>query len=202
MRGHRRPRSRSRSVSSRPVSARTSSGPLLHRRMKSVVPAALDHQVGEAERERAVGAGAHAQPDIGLVGEPGVARIDHDQPHAALQRVDRRRSHASGGKAGVVAPQDQAAGLAMSGMAPPAARPPRCRRRRRSGWQTAAPAAQVECPDELGVPKAFIRRRMKRRSRRSRSWRATMAEGDGLRPVLLARCAASRRRFDRAPRPS
>ena len=56
----------------------------------AVVPAALDHDVGEAQRQRAVGARAHAQPDIRLAGEPDMARIDDDQLHAALERLDRR----------------------------------------------------------------------------------------------------------------
>ena len=40
----------------------------------AIVPAALDHQIGEAERERAVGAGPHPQPDIGLAGQAGTWR--------------------------------------------------------------------------------------------------------------------------------
>ena len=71
----------------------------------------LDHQVGEAERERAVGAGPHPQPDIGLAGEAGVARIDHDQPHAALLRCDRRGRVRQAREARVVAPQDQTPGV-------------------------------------------------------------------------------------------
>ena len=77
----------------------------------TVVPAALDHQVGDAEGERAVGAGPHPQPEIGLVGETDMARIDHDQPHAALQRLDDGGRMGEARVAGVVAPQDQTAGV-------------------------------------------------------------------------------------------
>ena len=44
--------------------------------------------MGEAERQRAVGAGPHPEPEIGLAGEADMARVDDDQPHAALQRRD------------------------------------------------------------------------------------------------------------------
>ena len=50
----------------------------------AVEPAVLDHDIRDAERERAVGTGPHAQPQIGLAREPDMARIDHNQPHAAL----------------------------------------------------------------------------------------------------------------------
>ena len=78
----------------------------------AVVPAALDHQMGEAERQRAVGAGPHPQPEIGLAGEADMARVDDDQPHAALQRRDRGGRVGDAGEAGVVAPQDQHAAVA------------------------------------------------------------------------------------------
>ena len=42
----------------------------------AVVPPALDHHVGEAERQRPIGSGPHPQPDIGLAGETDPARID------------------------------------------------------------------------------------------------------------------------------
>jgi len=77
----------------------------------AVVPAALDHQMGEAEGEGAVGPGAHPEPEISLVGEARMARIDHDQPHAALERFDDRCCMGEAGVAGVVAPQDQNAAV-------------------------------------------------------------------------------------------
>ena len=78
---------------------------------RPVVPAVLDHQVGEAERQRAVGARADAQPDIRLGAEPDLARIDHDQLHAALQRIDGRGGVRQAREGGVVAPQDQASAV-------------------------------------------------------------------------------------------
>jgi hypothetical protein len=77
----------------------------------AVVPAALDHHMGEAECQRAVGAGPHPEPQIGLVGEARMARVDHDEPHAALQRFDDRSGVRETGIAGVVAPQNEAAAV-------------------------------------------------------------------------------------------
>ena len=92
------PSARSHRVSSRPVSERTSMRPVAPLADEvAVVPAALIIRLAMPERERAVGAGPHAQPDIGLAGEPDVARIDDDQLHPALERRRRWRSHASGG---------------------------------------------------------------------------------------------------------
>ena len=71
----------------------------------------LDHDIRDAERERAVGTGPHAQPQIGLAREPDMARIDHNQPHAALQCLDRRGRVREAGVARVITPQNQAAGV-------------------------------------------------------------------------------------------
>ena len=127
----------------------------------AVVPAALDHQVGEAERERAVGAGPHPQPDIGLAGEADMARVDDDQPHAALQRRDRRGRVGEAGEARVVAPQDQAAAVGDVRHRPAAAGADAADAIGVAGGEGAAPAAEVEMVIPFGVPKAFISRRMK-----------------------------------------
>jgi hypothetical protein len=71
----------------------------------------LDHQVGEAKGERAVRTRPQPQPDIRLTDEARTARIDHDQPHAPLLCGDRGGGVRQAGAAGVIAPQDQAAGL-------------------------------------------------------------------------------------------
>ena len=70
----------------------------------AVEPAALDHHIGDAERQRAIGARPHPQPQIRLVGETGVAWVDDDQPHAALQRLGDGGRMAQAREAGVVTP--------------------------------------------------------------------------------------------------
>jgi hypothetical protein len=77
----------------------------------AVIPAALEHHMGKAERQRAVGARPHPKPEIGLPGEAHVAGINDDQPHVALQRRDRRGCVGDAGEAGVVAPQEQHAAV-------------------------------------------------------------------------------------------
>src|SRR5262245_11562807 len=57
---------------------------------RTIIPATLDHDVRDAERERPVAAGPHAEPDIGLAREADAARIDHDEPSAPLERRHRR----------------------------------------------------------------------------------------------------------------
>ena len=76
-----------------------------------VEPSALDHDVGQTQRECTVGSRAHPQPDIGFVGKPGVARVDHDQLHSAFQARDRRGRVRDARKRWIIAPQDKASGL-------------------------------------------------------------------------------------------
>ena len=77
----------------------------------AIVPATLDHDVGDAERQRAVGAGPHAQPEVSLGGEPGAARIDDDEASAAAERRRCRGRVRQSRDARVVAPEQDAAGL-------------------------------------------------------------------------------------------
>ena len=44
-----------------------------------IVPAALNHHVGNTQRQRGIRARPHLQPHIRLFGDSGPARIDHDQ---------------------------------------------------------------------------------------------------------------------------
>lgn len=77
----------------------------------AVVPALLDHHAGDAKGESAVAARPHAEPEIGLVGKPGLAGIDDDELGAArLCRRGARRVGEPGG-AGVMAPEQHAAGV-------------------------------------------------------------------------------------------
>ncbi len=81
----------------------------------AVVPAFLDHHAGNAQREGAVAARPDAEPEIGLVGEAGLAGIDDDEPGAS--RLRRRGTGGVGepGGAGIVAPEQDAAGIGEVG---------------------------------------------------------------------------------------
>jgi hypothetical protein len=85
----------------------------------SVVPAALDHHVGETERQRTVAAWTDPEPLIGLAGEADMARVDDDQTHAALECRDDGSRVGEAREAGVVAHRISTPLCAMSGMAPP-----------------------------------------------------------------------------------
>ena len=100
---------RSEAASSRPVSSRTSSGPLVQSRTKSrsYQPSASITR-GQPEGERAVGAGAHAQPLVGAGGRARAPRIDHDQRGAARDGLRDRGGLGEVGGRRVVAPQEQA----------------------------------------------------------------------------------------------
>ncbi len=52
-----------------------------------VHPPLRHHQVQHAERERQVGAGPGGQMEVGLLGGPGAARIDDDEPAAVLPQL-------------------------------------------------------------------------------------------------------------------
>ena len=53
-----------------------------------VVPAVLDHHVGQGEGERRVGPGSNAQPVVGLGGKSRLAGVDHDQLGTPPDRGD------------------------------------------------------------------------------------------------------------------
>src|SRR5207247_10897978 len=72
---------------------------------RAIVPAALDHDAGDAERERAVAAGADAQPQVGLAGEAGEAWIDDDQPRGAPDGPHGPRRVSESPDARALAPQ-------------------------------------------------------------------------------------------------
>src|SRR5262249_54034832 len=52
----------------------------------AIVPAALDHRIRDAQGERTVAAGSHAQPDVGLAGETDASWIDDDEAGATPGR--------------------------------------------------------------------------------------------------------------------
>ena len=54
-----------------------------------VVQVLVDDDVEHAQRQRRVGAGAQAQPVLGLRREPGELRVDNDQLAPALHRLDQ-----------------------------------------------------------------------------------------------------------------
>ncbi len=83
-------------------------GPVAHE--LAIVPAALDHDPGQAERQRAVGAGAHAEPLVRPRGRAGAPRVHHDQGRAAPHRLGDRGGLGQVGRGRVVAPQEQAPG--------------------------------------------------------------------------------------------
>ena len=74
-----------------------------------IVPAALQHDVRETQRQRAIGAGLDLQPDIGAFGHPCATRIDHDQTGPAFQGFQRSRGMTEAGQVGVVAPEQNTA---------------------------------------------------------------------------------------------
>ena len=80
-----------------------------------VEPALLDHDAGEAERQRPVAARADAEPLIGLVRKAGAARVDHHERCAARLCVGDARRMGEPGRARVVAPQDEAIGSRQIG---------------------------------------------------------------------------------------
>ena len=65
----------------------------------------------DTEGESAVGARPHPQPDIGLVGETGAARVDHNQPRTSFERRIGGGRMGQPGKIWVVAPEEDAAGI-------------------------------------------------------------------------------------------
>ena len=119
--------------------------PLAHERLVEAV--VLDQEVDQAERERAVGAGAHLEPQVRLVREPRAPRVDHQQLRAARLRggdVDAEREKVPGGAG---APEDDA----------PAARDVGHRQRRRAervvrGPGVARPLAEVGGAAEVRRP--------------------------------------------------
>src|SRR6266508_6076956 len=64
----------------------------------------MDH----AQRQRAVAAGTHAEPEIGFLGRTGLARIDHNKLSAArFGLIDSCRGRGPGG-VGIETPEDNA----------------------------------------------------------------------------------------------
>ena len=158
----------------------------------AVVPAAADHHMRKAERERPVGARANAQPKIGLAAEPDIARIDDDELHPALERRDRRGRVRQARVGGVVTPKDQAAAISDVRHRPAAAgRWRRSRHRTRSAWHSLGPSRT--CP--AARRGSACRRRSsadagRLPNRRLRWWRGRLAEGHARGP-----CAAASRRI-------
>ena len=153
----------------------------------AVVPAALDHHVGEAEGEGAVRAGPHPEPHVRLAGEPDMARVDDDQPHAALERRHRRGRVGEAGEARVVTPQDQHAGVRDIRHGPAAgAGADAGHSVREASGETAPPAAEVERDGRVRGAER-VRQPLDEAggiSDRGRGWRRD-GEGDSLRTVPL-----------------
>ena len=151
----------------------------------AIVPAALDHQIGDAEGERAIGARPHTKPEIGLVAETDMPRIDHDEAHAALQRLDHGGGVREARETWIVSPQDQAAGVgdvrhAAARTGGDARNPIRV-----AGRPRTTPAAYVQTADYVrraeGVHQApDVRRRFADR----RGGRRRQAETDAFWPLL------------------
>ena len=133
------------------MSERTRCGALVHVAHElAVVPAVADHDMRKTERERPVGAGANAQPEIGLAREPDMARVDDDELHSALERRDGRGRVREARIGGVVAPEDQAAAVLDVRHRPAAAAGGDARDAERVARRVAsAPAAHVQRPDEV-----------------------------------------------------
>lgn len=158
-------------------------GPPLHE--CAIVPAAADYDMREAERERPVGAGANAQPEIGLAGEPDIARIDDNELHPALERRDRRGRVRQARVGRVVTPKNQAAAVLDVRHRPAAAADCDARDAERvAGGVASAPAANVQRPDEVrraeGVHKPAHERR---RIPNCGGGGGRLAEGHARRPV-------------------
>jgi hypothetical protein len=82
-----------------------------------VVPALADHDAGQAERQRAVGARPHTQPLIRPAGRAGAPRVHDDERRTARLRLGNCGGLGQVGVRGVVAPQQQAAGSLEVGRA-------------------------------------------------------------------------------------
>src|SRR5262249_2916096 len=77
----------------------------------AIIPATLDHDMGDAQRKRAVSTRSHAQPEIRLVRRPGAAGINHNQTRASFERRCGGDRVGEPGKGRVVAPKQGAAGM-------------------------------------------------------------------------------------------
>ena len=153
---------------------------------RPVVPAVLDHQVGETQCQCAVAARADAQPDIRLGAHSDPARIDHDQLQSTLQRIGDGGCVRQAGEGGVVAPQDQASAVGDVGhRARAAADRDAADAERVLGGKAAPPAAHVDaveevrCAERIHQPPHEGRRIADRRGRGGGH-----AEGNRLRAML------------------
>ena len=155
-------------------------GPAAHEGL--VVPAALEHHVDQRQRQRRIGAGPDLQPVLGLAGEPGAARVDHDEAGAAVERVDGRGGVHEPRDRRVVAPEEDAAGALEVGHEGTGDRCAEGVHRR----QEAAPAAQLHRAGEVRAaegpaqPRDPVHRVAQRRGRRGRR-----PEHHGLRAALV-----------------
>ena len=111
----------------------------------AIVPALREHHRGQPEGERAVGAGAHAQPLVGAGGRARAPRIDHDQRGAARDRLRDRGGLGEVGGRRVVAPQEQAGGPLEVRGADVGAEGER-------GRVVAMPRAELLAPHHVGAP--------------------------------------------------
>ncbi|MCG3209862.1 MAG: hypothetical protein FOGNACKC_03489 [Anaerolineae bacterium] len=76
-----------------------------------IVPAFLNHHIGQAQSQSAIGARPHLQPDIGLLGQPGVAGIDHNQVRPSFEGGHGSGSVSEPGQVWVVPPKQDTAGI-------------------------------------------------------------------------------------------
>jgi hypothetical protein len=92
--------------------SRNASTPLAHSSRKALVlPAVLEDQMMKPERQGAVGPWTDRQMDIGLLGERGPARIDHDQVLARPMPNQGVRIEGRDGSARVGRPDEMATRL-------------------------------------------------------------------------------------------
>ena len=81
----------------------------------SLVPAALDHDVRDAEGKGSVRSRPHLQPNVGFLGRTGATRVNHNQARAALHRLNSGSCVEQPGQVGIVAPKEDAAGVLQVG---------------------------------------------------------------------------------------
>ena len=154
----------------------------------AVIPPFLNHQVCEAKSERPVRAWTHPHPHIGLAGEPNVARVDHDQPHAALETCDGGGRVGQTRGAGVIAPQDETTGVGDIGHgAVPAAKGHTADAKSVAGGEAAAPSAHLNVAAGIGRAERVHQTPDEAVGVRDGAGRGRRhAEGDALRPVPLS----------------
>ncbi len=161
----------------------------------AIVPALRDHDRGEPEGERPVGAGPHAQPLVGARGRARAPRVHHDQGRAARGGLRDRGGLGQVGARRVVAPEQQAAGALEVRRADVGAEGER-------GGVVAVPRAQLLAPHHVGAAEGADEPVDPREAVGDRGARGGGdREGHRLRPLARRRARACARRSSRAPRP-